>query len=89
MLYSKKHDENRHDPGKEFATDADISHDFAEFLRRSREALTIGSDRVRAKYGFGCAGAMAQLELIEAKAGELSKSTRGDGSHVVIEGFDR
>jgi uncharacterized repeat protein (TIGR04042 family) len=37
----------------------------AEFLTRSREALTEASERVRAKYGFGCASAAAQLESIE------------------------
>jgi uncharacterized repeat protein (TIGR04042 family) len=37
----------------------------AEFLTRSRKALAEASDRVRAKYGFGCASAAAQLEAIE------------------------
>ncbi len=37
----------------------------AEFLRRSREAMAAASERVRAKYGFGCASAALQLEAIE------------------------
>ncbi len=36
----------------------------AEFVRRSREALTIASERVRAKYGMGCSGAASQLAAI-------------------------
>jgi uncharacterized repeat protein (TIGR04042 family) len=37
----------------------------AEFLSRSREALAAASERVRAKYGFACSSAAAQLESIE------------------------
>ncbi len=37
----------------------------AEFLTRSKKALEEASERVRAKYGFGCASAAAQLEAIE------------------------
>ena len=37
-----------------------------EFLTRSRKALGEASDRVRAKYGFGCASAAMQLQDIEA-----------------------
>jgi uncharacterized repeat protein (TIGR04042 family) len=37
----------------------------AEFLARSRKAMGEASERVRAKYGFGCASAAAQLEAIE------------------------
>jgi uncharacterized repeat protein (TIGR04042 family) len=40
----------------------------AEFLERSRVALDIAAERVRAKYGFRCSRAMAQLERIEAGA---------------------
>jgi uncharacterized repeat protein (TIGR04042 family) len=42
-----------------------------EFLRRSRIALTIASDRVREKYGFACARAMGQLARLEAAAGHF------------------
>jgi uncharacterized repeat protein (TIGR04042 family) len=68
--------------------DAGSAYSVQEFVRRSREALTIGSDRVRAKYGFGCANAMAQLELIETKAGEPASTGPGEPL-VVVEGFDR
>jgi uncharacterized repeat protein (TIGR04042 family) len=40
----------------------------AEFVRRSRIALGIASDRVRAKYGFPCVRAMAELARIEQAA---------------------
>jgi uncharacterized repeat protein (TIGR04042 family) len=39
-----------------------------DFLQRSREALTIASERVRAKYGYACSMALDQLALIEAQA---------------------
>ncbi len=37
----------------------------AEFVRRSRRALAEASERVRAKFGFGCGSAAAQLTEIE------------------------
>jgi len=39
-----------------------------EFVARSREALTIGSERVRQKYGFACSSALDQLAQIEHHA---------------------
>ncbi len=36
-----------------------------EFLTRSREALTIASDRVKARYGIPCSLALGQLARIE------------------------
>jgi uncharacterized repeat protein (TIGR04042 family) len=54
----------------------------ADFLARAREALTIGSDRVRAKYGFGCGQAMAQLELLDALA-----VTADPTDAVLVQGF--
>jgi len=44
-------------PGERYALD--------DFLRRTREALGIASERVRAKYGFACSQAMDQLAEIE------------------------
>ena len=44
------------------------SYPIDEFLRRSREMLAIASERVKAKYGFGCTAAMDQLGDIEARA---------------------
>jgi len=40
----------------------------ADFLGRSRTALTIASERVREKYGFACSRALGQLARIEAAA---------------------
>ena len=37
----------------------------AEFLARSRAALHAAAERVRAKFGFGCTAASAQLADIE------------------------
>ena len=36
----------------------------SEFVRRSRAALAAASERVRARYGFYCNSAAAQLETI-------------------------
>lgn len=44
------------------------SYALSEFVERSREALQIGSERVREKYGFACSAAMDQLAQIEQKA---------------------
>ncbi len=41
------------------------SYTLADFLSRTREALGIASERVRAKYGFACSAAMDQLAQIE------------------------
>jgi uncharacterized repeat protein (TIGR04042 family) len=37
----------------------------AEFLQRSRTALAAASERVRAKFGYSCTSASAQLTEIE------------------------
>ena len=37
----------------------------AEFVGRSRKALAEASERVQAKFGFGCSSAAAQLTEIE------------------------
>jgi uncharacterized repeat protein (TIGR04042 family) len=39
-----------------------------DFLGRARTALTIASDRVKAKYGFACSRASASLSSIEQHA---------------------
>ena len=52
--------------GEYFA--AGESYPIGEFVARSREALNIGSERVREKYGFACSAAMDQLAQIEAQA---------------------
>jgi uncharacterized repeat protein (TIGR04042 family) len=47
-------------PGKTYLLD--------DFVARSRTALNIASERVRAKYGFACSSAMDQLARIESAA---------------------
>lgn len=44
------------------------SYPVADFVERSRTALNIASERVRAKYGYACSSAMDQLQQIEALA---------------------
>lgn len=43
-----------------------------DFLQRSREALHIGSERVREKFGFACSAAMDQLAQIEEQAAHFA-----------------
>jgi uncharacterized repeat protein (TIGR04042 family) len=43
------------------------------FLERARTALTIASDRVRAKYGFPCSQAGASLSSIEQRAAPFQR----------------
>ena len=57
----------------------------ADFVARARAALTVGSERVRAKYGFGCGAAAVQLEAIEEKAATLGP----DVGSVLVEGFEQ
>jgi uncharacterized repeat protein (TIGR04042 family) len=42
------------------------TYPLADFLTRSRAALTIASERVRAKYGYPCSRALGQLARIES-----------------------
>lgn len=44
------------------------SYPLADFLERSRTALTVASERVKAKYGMACSLALGQLARIEAAA---------------------
>jgi uncharacterized repeat protein (TIGR04042 family) len=44
------------------------SYDLSDFVERSQTALTIASDRVKAKYGRPCGLALGQLQEIEATA---------------------
>jgi len=43
-------------------------YELDDFLKRTREALGIASERVREKYGFACSQAMDQLAEIEGIA---------------------
>jgi len=42
-----------------------VDYPLYEFMARARAALTIGAERVRAKYGFHCSAAMDQLGELE------------------------
>jgi uncharacterized repeat protein (TIGR04042 family) len=53
------------------------TYDVAEFMRRSRVALTIASDRVQEKYGFACSRALGQLARLEVAAGRFDAATNG------------
>jgi len=57
---------------KEYFT-PDSEYELQDFVQRSRTALTIASDRVKAKYGYPCGLALGQLQEIEAKAVEFEQ----------------
>lgn len=48
------------------------SYPLDDFVERSRAALNIASERVRAKYGFACSSALDQLARIETAAGRFA-----------------
>ncbi len=56
-----------------------------DFLSRSREALNIASERVRAKYGRPCSLALGQLAEIERLAQPYAKDA---GAQVRVLRFD-
>ena len=60
------------------------SYSVTDFLQRSRDALQIASERVKAKYGFPCSLALDQLARIEAKASEFDGQ---GGACVACEAF--
>ncbi len=56
-----------------------------DFLELSRTALTIASDRVKARYGFPCSRATAQLANIEARASGFQEKAN---QHVTVISFE-
>ncbi|CAN5474451.1 MSMEG_0570 family nitrogen starvation response protein [soil metagenome] len=56
-----------------------------DFLVRTRAALGIASERVRAKFGFACSQAMDQLAEIEHIAARFSDQP---GAQVTVVAFD-
>jgi uncharacterized repeat protein (TIGR04042 family) len=56
-----------------------------DFLERSRTALSIASERVKAKYGMPCRRALAQIARIESAAGAF---TNVPDARVAVEAFD-
>ena len=61
------------------------SYALADFVERSRTALLIASDRVRAKYGFSCSAALDQLAQIEEAAARFADMP---ASRVTIVAFE-
>lgn len=62
----------------------DTDYPLDDFLRRVHEALTIASDRVRAKYGFACSRAMDQWAQIDEIAARFKDQP---GAQVRVIGF--
>lgn len=60
----------------------------SEFVARAKTALEIGSERVRAKYGFACSSALDQLRSIEETAESLTPADRESG-RVKVLAFDK
>jgi uncharacterized repeat protein (TIGR04042 family) len=52
--------------------EAGTAYPVDDFLARAREALNIGSERVREKYGFACSAALDQLARIEEDASRFN-----------------
>ena len=59
------------------------SYPVPEFVQRVRTTLSIGSERVRAKYGYACSSALDQLAAIEATSAAYAPDER-----VVVMSFD-
>ena len=68
--------------------EAGVGYPVDEFVRRTREALTEASERVRAKYGFPCSRAAAALADVQRHADRCTAGGGRDGE-VLVEGFDR
>lgn len=54
------------------------AYEVSEFVAKAREALTVASDRVQAKYGFPCSRALGQLSKIEATAQQYEASPESE-----------
>lgn len=59
------------------------SYALLDFVERSRTMLSIGSERVRAKYGYACSAALDQLGQIEERAAGFDPAQQ-----VTVTGFD-
>ena len=60
------------------------AYPLAEFLSRSREALTIASDRVKARYGMPCSLALGQLARLDAAGRSYVERP---GAEVIVTSF--
>lgn len=61
------------------------TYNLDEFITRARTALTIASERVKARYGMPCSLALGQLARIESTAARFHAIP---DPHVAVEGFD-
>jgi uncharacterized repeat protein (TIGR04042 family) len=61
------------------------TYPLADFLQRSRTALNIASERVRAKYGWPCSRAIAQLARIESAAATFAANP---DAHIAVDAFE-
>ncbi|ODN71028.1 MSMEG_0570 family nitrogen starvation response protein [Methylobrevis pamukkalensis] len=61
------------------------TYPLGDFVARSREALSIASDRVKARYGMPCSLALGQLARIEATSRRYATDP---AASVTVDGFD-
>lgn len=64
---------------------AGTSYPLADFIEKSRAALSIASDRVKAKYGAPCSLALGQLARIEAAGARFATTPNARVSVEVFE----
>ncbi|RYC33261.1 MSMEG_0570 family nitrogen starvation response protein [Lichenibacterium minor] len=64
-------------PGQSYPVDA--------FVAKAAEALTVASERVKARYGFPCSLALGQLRDIRAAA---ARQPRAPDAAVLVEAFE-
>ncbi len=64
-------------PGRRYPLDA--------FVEKAAAALTVASDRVKARYGFPCSLALGQLGAIRAAA---ARQPRAPDAVVLVEAFE-
>lgn len=69
---------------KEFLT-INESYTVEDFVRRTGEALSIASERVKQKYGFYCTSAAAQREEIERAAARFTSMPE---ARVIVTAFE-
>ncbi|NKF23052.1 MSMEG_0570 family nitrogen starvation response protein [Solimonas marina] len=62
-----------------------IAYPLAEFVTRSRNALTLASERVRQRYGYACSSAAEQLAQIEQTAARFAGQ---QDAQVTVEAFE-
>ena len=62
------------------------TYELEDFLGRSRNALELASERVRARYGFACTSAAEQLEEIERAADVFAPA---GGARVTVVDFEQ